>query len=31
MNGVTLQRLIDDVIGAPQSLKDKVKEVLPSR
>jgi tripartite-type tricarboxylate transporter receptor subunit TctC len=31
MDGTTLQQLIDDVIGAPQSLKDKVKAVMPAR
>jgi tripartite-type tricarboxylate transporter receptor subunit TctC len=31
MDGKTLQALIDDVIGAPQSLKDKVKAVIPPR
>ena len=31
MDGATLQQLIDDVIGAPQSLKDKVKAVIPPR
>jgi tripartite-type tricarboxylate transporter receptor subunit TctC len=31
MDGVTLQNLIDDVMNAPQSIKDKVKAVLPPR
>jgi tripartite-type tricarboxylate transporter receptor subunit TctC len=31
MDGATLQQLIEDVIGAPQDLKDKVKAVLPAR
>jgi hypothetical protein len=31
MNGETLQKIIDDVMSAPQDLKDKVKTVLPDR
>jgi tripartite-type tricarboxylate transporter receptor subunit TctC len=31
MTGQVLQQLIDDVIGAPQSLKDRVKAVMPAR
>jgi tripartite-type tricarboxylate transporter receptor subunit TctC len=31
MNGATLQALIDDIVGAPQAIKDKVKAVMPDR
>ena len=31
IDGVTLQALVADVVGAPESLKTKVKAVLPSR
>lgn len=31
MDGATLQKIIDDVMSAPQTLKDKVKAVLPDR
>lgn len=31
MDGKTLEALINDIVGAPQALKDKVKAVLPPR
>ncbi|MDB5876336.1 MAG: tripartite tricarboxylate transporter family receptor, partial [Ramlibacter sp.] len=31
MDGVTLQRLIEDVMNTPQDVKDKVKAILPER
>lgn len=31
MSGTVLQALIDDIIGAPQAIKDKVKAVMPER
>jgi tripartite-type tricarboxylate transporter receptor subunit TctC len=31
MDGVTLQKIIDDVMNAPQPIKDKVKAALPPR
>jgi tripartite-type tricarboxylate transporter receptor subunit TctC len=31
MSGAVLQGLIDDIIGAPQAIKDKVKAVMPDR
>jgi tripartite-type tricarboxylate transporter receptor subunit TctC len=31
MNGATLAQMIDEVLGAPQSLKDKAKATMPPR
>lgn len=31
MDGKTLEALINDILGAPQELKDRVKAVLPPR
>jgi hypothetical protein len=31
MDGVTLQKLIEDIVSTPQAVKDKVKAVLPKR
>jgi tripartite-type tricarboxylate transporter receptor subunit TctC len=31
MRGVVLQQLIEDVLGAPQALKDRAKAVMPAR
>jgi hypothetical protein len=31
LNGETVQTLLEEVIGAPQEIKDKAKAVLPER